>query len=114
MDFQREQRELCKRYSTTFYPAHIELKIGIARDFDEANAPLNGLRHPPAGDTTGWYIWSGTDFSSDSDYFVPLHLGHLIQRCPTIAKFFGLPPGWRFLCAADYEDVWYDSSLLDM
>ena len=23
-----------------------------------------------------------------------------------------LPPGWRFLLAPDYEDVWYDPSLL--
>jgi hypothetical protein len=28
-------------------------------------------------------------------------------------KYFGLEPGWRFLLAPGYEDVWYDATLLD-
>src|SRR5258708_6930715 len=74
--------------------------------------PLNGLRHPPQGDTTGWYIWSGEQFSTDSEFFVPLHVLHLNDRCPEIVKYLGLGPGWRFLVAPGQEDVWFDSSLL--
>jgi hypothetical protein len=29
-------------------------------------------------------------------------------------RFLGLPPGWRFLVAGDYEDVWEEQSLLDV
>lgn len=39
---------------------------------------------------------------------------HLDQLCPEIQKFLGLPPGWRFLIAENYEDVWFDISLLDV
>jgi hypothetical protein len=30
------------------------------------------------------------------------------------ADILGLPPGWRFLIAPGYLDVWYDASLLDI
>jgi hypothetical protein len=29
-----------------------------------------------------------------------------------MAPYLALPPGWRFLIAPDYEDVWFDESLL--
>jgi hypothetical protein len=65
------------------------------------------------GDTSGWYIWAGEGSpSSDPDFFVPLHLEHLSEWRPEILKFLGLPPGWRFLTAGKYEDVWYDATLL--
>ena len=28
--------------------------------------------------------------------------------------FMALPPGWRFMVAEDYEDVWSDSTLLNI
>jgi hypothetical protein len=74
--------------------------------------PVNGLRHPPKGDTTGWYLWGGADITDDPDFFKPLHVEHLSDWCPEALKYLGLPPGWRFLIAGDYEDVWYDASLL--
>jgi hypothetical protein len=79
-----------------------------------APAPRNGLRHPPEGDTTGWYIWAGDTLSDDADFFEPLHVRHLVERCPELLKFLGLPPGWRFLVASAHEDVWEDESLLDV
>jgi hypothetical protein len=38
-------------------------KVGLALA-TLALVPLNGLRHPAEGDTCGWYIWGGADFSS--------------------------------------------------
>ena len=76
--------------------------------------PINGLRHPPEGDTTGWYIWAGEELSEDPDFFVPLHFEHLAEWCPGVTKFLALPPGWRFLTAPDHEDVWFDVSLLKL
>jgi len=72
----------------------------------------NGLRHEPEGDTSGWYIWAGEDLSEDPDFFVPLHVEHLAQWCPAAIPYLALPPGWRFLVAPGYEDVWHDDSLL--
>jgi hypothetical protein len=109
-----EQRKICVKFGASCLLPDDRLKIGISKTFDPAQFPINGLRHPPEGDTTGWYVWSGEAFSADPGFFVPLHLSHLTDRCPEIVKYLGLGPGWRFLVAPEKEDVWYDPSLLDV
>jgi len=94
-------------------PGH---KVGIARDFRPGVRPINGLRHPAEGDTTGWYIWDGQREipQEEAEFFVALHAEHLKEYAPEVLKFLALPPGWRFLKAGDYEDVWYDPKLLNI
>lgn len=106
------QRETCLRFGASFVASAGHLKIGISKTFNPAQFPLNGLRHPPEAGTTGWYIWSGEQFSADPDFFAPLHVSHLENRCPEIMKYLGLGPGWRFLVAPGQEDVWFDFGLL--
>lgn len=106
------QKLLCARFGAKYFRCDESLKVGISRDFDRLKFPINGLRHPPEGDTTGWYIWSGKDFLYDTDFFVPLHAAHLHGRCPELVKYLGLGPGWRFLFAPGHEDVWFDANLL--
>jgi hypothetical protein len=113
-DIIKEQQELCRRYGIEWMPSPDNLKVGIARNVGTGLLPLNGLRHPPQGDTTGWYIWAGEEFSSAPDFFEPLHVAHLQERCPAILRLLGLPPGWRFLTAEDYIDVWEDPKLLNV
>jgi hypothetical protein len=108
------QRELCDHYGVECDPPSYSQKLGIALNVKTGLQPINGLRHRTAGDTSGWYIWSGGELSQDSGFFVPLHHEHLVEWCPAIEKFLGLPAGWRFLKGRDYEDVWYDASLLDV
>lgn len=108
------QREVCKRFATDFFPAPDGAKVGIAVNVRDGLLPINGLRHPPAGDTTGWYIWAGEVLSEARDFFVPLHVEHLAEWCPQVTKYLGLPPGWRFLIADGYEDVWFDAGLLEV
>lgn len=93
-------------------PLDLELKLGVSEDFFSGKLPLNGLRHSPEGDTCGWYLWSGEELSQTHDNFQPLHVRHLIERCPEVLPYLALPAGWRFLKAGDYEDVWFDASLL--
>lgn len=109
---EEQQQRVCARYGVEFTPPSSQLKVGIARNVREGILPLNGLRHPPVGDTSGWYIWAGEEPSADPDFFVPLHIEHLPEWCPLVIPYLGLPPGWRFLVTDDYEDVWEDSSLL--
>jgi hypothetical protein len=108
------QREICKKHEAEFCPAPPDLKVGIAANVRSGLLPINGLRHPPQGDTTGWYIWAGEELSEAPDFFKPLHVQHLDEWSPQVKKYLGLPPGWRFLIAGDYEDVWFDKSLLNI
>ena len=62
--------------------------------------------------TCGWYLWADEEMSEDDDFFKPMHVYHLIERCPNVVKYLALPPGWRFLLAGDHEDVWFDAKLL--
>jgi hypothetical protein len=86
-------------------------KLGIALATIDLQ-PLNGFRHPPEEGTSGWFIWGGVEFSDDSDFFEPLHVSHMSSQCPAAIPYLALPPGWRFLVAPDFEDIWFDSSLL--
>ena len=75
--------------------------------------PVHGLRHPAEGDTSGWYVWTG-DFIEADDFFHAWHVGHLVDAVPQLAHLLELPAGSRFLIAPEHEDVWTDSSLLEL
>lgn len=51
--------------------------------------------------------------SEEADFFLPLHVEHVGQWCPEVEPYLALPPGWRFLIAPGYEDVWFDPTLLE-
>lgn len=89
--------------------------VGVSRSLIESNWswPVHGLRHPPTGDTSGWYVWTG-ELSEAPDFFVPLHAEHLMEKVPELGTFLGLPPGSRFLLAPGHEDIWTDAALLDI
>jgi hypothetical protein len=107
------QIAVCRKYGVRHCPAPPDTKVGIAANVKSGLRPLNGLRHPQEGDTSGWYIWAGQEFSTAPDFFLPLHVAHLDAWAPEILPYLGLPPGWRFLLAPGYEDVWYDPHLLE-
>lgn len=109
----KQQQSFCNEKGYDCLPADLDRKAGVAIETLD-RYPINGLRHPPQGDTNGWYIWGGEKLPSDPNFFSPLHIRHLIHRSPAILKLLGLPPGYRFLMADDYLDVWYDASLLDV
>ena len=90
--------------------------LGASRAVIESKAwdwPLHGLRHPPQADSTGWYLWTGK-LQQDSDFFLPWHVAHVLDRCPELGPLLDLPPGSRFIFAPDFTDVWQDDSLLDV
>jgi hypothetical protein len=106
-----QQMAVCLKHKADYCPSPDYLKVGVALNVKEGLRPINGLRHPVEGDTTGWYIWAGEELPNDPDFFQPLHVEHLSEWCPEAQKYLGLPPGWRFLIDGEYEDVWYDESL---
>lgn len=111
-DAEAEQIVVCSKYGSDYVPVPSSSKIGISEDINSGHIPINGLRHIPVGDTSGWYLWAGDEPEQSCDYFKPLHIEHLRESHPTLMKFMGLAPGWRFLVAPNHEDVWFDQSLL--
>jgi hypothetical protein len=109
---EQSQIATCREYGRDFIPSPPESKLGVALETLN-HTPIHGLRHPPVGDTNGWYIWAG-EYSSERDFFKPLHVVHLFQRLPEVVRFLGLPPGSRFLLTGDHVDVWFDESLLNV
>lgn len=109
-----DQEAVCDRFAVNWEMAPLGMKAGVALNVRSSLVPLNGLRHPPRGDSSGWYLWAGEELSEDLDFFVALHVEHLGEWCAAAVPYLGLPPGWRFLVAPGYEDVWFDESLLDV
>jgi hypothetical protein len=112
MTISLEQFKICEKYGARPVDAPPHLKVGVAANVRSDKTPVNGLRHIPVGDTSGWYLWAGEELSSEPDFFRPVHVKHLNEMRPEVLKYLALPPGWRFLIADDYEDVWFDESLL--
>jgi len=111
-----KQEEVCLKYGADFLSAPFNSIIGVALDtFTEESKPVNGLRHPSGSPNgNGWYIWAG-EYSSDTDFFKPVHINHLLEIYPQALKYLGLAPGWRFLLGDNnYEDVWFDADLLNI
>jgi hypothetical protein len=105
------QKALCAQQAAEYIPARLDSKLGFAMA-TKGLLPINGLRHVPEGETCGWYIWCGDSYSEADDFFNPLHTWHVYQDHPEITRLLGLAPGYRFLLAGDYLDIWYDASLL--
>lgn len=113
MDHATEQQAaICRRFGSAVVAPAPNLKVGIALA-TLSLSPLNAFRHPPEGDTSGWYIWGGERLSDDPAFFQPLHTTHLSEYCASVLPYLALAPGWRVLIAQGHEDVWYDKSLLD-
>jgi len=111
--YETMQRALCTELKVDFKASPSDWISGFASQTKERR-PLNGLRHPAIPGTTGWYLWCGEASSNAKDFYQPTHTKHLYEDFPTAIKLFGLPPGYRFLLAEEYLDVWFDSSLLNV
>jgi hypothetical protein len=107
-----EQKEICRKYQADFLQSPIESKMGVSLNVKQNVLPINGLRVYPENGTSGWYIWAGEELSKDPDFFQPLHVEHIGEWVSGVEKYLGLAPGWRFLIAGDYIDVWFDQEIL--
>ena len=107
------QQRFCRERRLAFVPSPGTAKSGFAMS-TEGLTPINGLRHPVTGETTGWYIWCGEELSTEPDFFAAIHTSHLYGMYPQLTKLLGMAPGHRFLLADDYLDVWYDPSILNV
>ena len=92
------------------HPCNETDKLGLAIE-TIGKMPINGLRHTPENGTCGWYIWCGEELSTSADFFKPVHVNHIAHYLPEIEQYLALPPGYRFLIASAYIDIWQDATL---
>ena len=111
LHIEETQKAVCKQFGADFVPCLPDAKIGFANS-TTGQLPINGLRHPPTAATSGWYIWCGESFSEAADFFEARHTYHFYDEGHEVVRVPGLAPGWRFLLAGDYLDVWFDATLL--
>lgn len=102
----QEQNDVCARYGASFEQPQAGSHLGIALETLHL-VPVYGVRVSPEHGTNGWYIWGG-EWSAAADFFQPLCVEHLADRCPLALPFLALAPGWRFITDGSYADVWYD------
>jgi hypothetical protein len=105
-----EQRAICQRFSAEVVAPSPAENLGIALSTLD-RLPLNAVRHLAVRGSCGWYIWGG-EYSTNREFFQPLHVSHLAERCPQIQPYLALAPGWSVVLAPAYEDVWFDQRLL--
>lgn len=108
----RQQNAICRRYHSRPAPLDPSDRIAISANYRSGSWPLNGLRHSVHGNMCGWYLWRGTEFLTDPDWFKPVCYHHLVDDGDAAVPYLLLPAGFRFLIAPDYEDVWFDESLI--
>jgi hypothetical protein len=111
IEIEKGQRQVCLQQSAEYTPSRSDSILGFARS-TEGKMPINGLRHLVTQGTSGWFIWCGESFSEAAEFFQPIHTVHIYEKLPEVSNFLGLPPGYRFLKAGDYLDIWYDPALL--
>jgi hypothetical protein len=111
-DVRRAQSALCARVGVA--PVFVQGvdKLGASRSLLQADAwPVRGLRHPPEAGTCGWYLYA-YEYSTADDFFLPQHARHVFDARPELTGYLGLPPGWGFVLAPGYEDVFQDDRIL--
>jgi hypothetical protein len=87
--------------------------VGVALSRGPELGPLNAIRHPPVGQSNGWFVWRGGRIPEEEDnFFSPSHVEHVRERIPELLPHLALPPGWGVVLAPGYEDVWYDETFL--
>jgi hypothetical protein len=109
-----DRKATCSRFGVKYFAAPDDQFLAISLNVREGAMPLNGCRFKPEGDQTGWFIWGGEDTHHEDDrFYKSLHVSHINNWSPLVSKYLGLPPGWRFLVADGYEDVWFDTDVLN-
>jgi hypothetical protein len=102
-----DQEMICDAYGAGCSPPPPDQLIAISRGVLDGAAPA-GVRYPDsATDKSGWIVFAH-DLEEDVSEFVGLHVSHLGETHPQIARYLALPVGWRFALEAGSERAWFD------
>ncbi|WP_249037399.1 immunity protein Imm33 domain-containing protein [Actinoplanes xinjiangensis] len=107
------QRRVCWRFGVKPLLPGRGTMIGVGLSRSSGLLPLNAVRHPPVGQSNGWYVWRGGPAPQDDDFFSPVHVEHAKSHFPELMPYLALPPGIGVILAPGHEDVWHDEAFLE-
>jgi hypothetical protein len=97
----QEEKAKCQALGSEFWPIELDQKIGISSNDKDGIVPINGLRHLPEPDTTGWYIWAEKEMGTIRDTYRPTYCFIRFLDC----KFSILIKYWYHLfCSISNRD----------
>ena len=105
-----EQRRVCEQYKATFVPRLPVLKVGICARREGRNSADSWIEDG----SRPWHdgLVHLAQATSQAERVFHRCTLNTCQSGVLRRQFLGLPPGWRFLIADGFEDVWYDAKLL--
>lgn len=108
MNIKQAQLDICSKYNSDFEALKPDEIVVVALD-TIGQMPITGFREfLEDGQTVSWYIHCG-EYSSDDDFYQPIHWVHLIEKLPQVLPYLGLAQGYRFIIDDEgYEDVWVE------
>jgi hypothetical protein len=89
-----EQETLCADYGAEVHPPSPEQLVVVSEGVIDGD-DSQGVRYPSPAHMSGW--WITTDrYSGDTNDLRTLHVSHVVEARPDIARMLALPNGWRF------------------
>jgi len=104
----RTQLDICQKYQSKVIPyAHNEM-IAVALA-SLGKQPIVGERiYPRCDETISWFFHCG-EYSSETDFYQPIHIGHLKQWLPEVEDYLCLDYGYKIIIdGKGYQDVWLE------
>jgi hypothetical protein len=104
VSYWRDQHGICQKVGAAFAPPRMDQMVVISEGVYEGDV-VEGVRYPSPDHMSGW--WLTTDrFNGDTGTLKTVCAYHVSARRPDLAKFLGLPFGYRFF--SSQSDVWFD------
>lgn len=107
-----EQSAVCNSKSAILQPCRFGHTIAVSPGVLQSTGRLEGMRYPPSGSASGWWIFT-PEYDGQLDDFSSMqltHTFHVLRYRRDIGRYLGLPPGFAF--DTDSQDhIWFESEV---
>jgi hypothetical protein len=105
---EREQRELCTAVGARFDPPSPEMLVVISDGVYEGDS-VQGVRYLSPPHMSGWWLTTGR-YDGSTQSLKPVHLRHVYETRPDLARYLALPFGYRF--SSESGNVRFDEAVV--
>lgn len=98
------QKVVCAKHQAPFDPIAEDSLIAIAPAALRSGAAVEGTRYVMTPPNSGWILVDEHFTGGVNDLRIE-HALHVAESRPDLVRYFGLPPGWRFLATKEGDLV---------